>query len=53
MVKGNYGLNGVSGGAAQLVEHLPCKREVVGLNPGLAHHLCHSSENVSIRPING
>ena len=36
---------------AQLVEHSPDKREVVGSNPGLAHHhSCHSSEYVSIRP---
>ena len=34
---------------AQLVEHLPGKREVVGSNPGLAHyHSCHSSEIIHI-----
>ena len=35
---------------AQLVECLPCKREIGGSNPGLAYHSCHSSEYVSIRP---
>ena len=35
---------------AQLVEHSPGQREVVGSNPGLAHyHSCHSSEYVSKR----
>ena len=36
---------------AQLAEHSPGKRKVVGSNPGLDHHhSCHSSEYVAIRP---
>ena len=34
---------------AQLVEHSPGEREVVGSNPRLANHSCNSSEYVSIR----
>ena len=37
---------------AQLVEHSSSKQEVGGSNPRLAHHLCHSSEYVCIRPKN-